>query len=94
MPTNRPIPRPITRPTGRPRKRFHLLNNVYFLHAARHGDYPHQAFTGGVPYETMGFRPGDEKTLKVPLDWIGVHYYERLAVLRQRRGHAARSRSA
>ena len=59
---------------------FHLLNNVFFLHAARHGDYPTLAFHSGVPYETMGFRPGDEKTLQVPLDWIGVHYYERLAV--------------
>ncbi len=61
-------------------ERFHHLNNVFFLHAARHGDYPQQAFIGGVPYETMDVKPGDEKTLQVPLDWIGVHYYERLAV--------------
>ena len=55
-------------------RRFDLLNNTFFLHAARHGKYP-DAFPGGVPYEAMGFRDGDEKTLKVPLDWIGVHYY-------------------
>jgi len=59
--------------------RFDLLNNVFFLHAARHGNYP-QAFAGEVPYEAMGFRSGDEKILQVPLDWIGVHYYERLAI--------------
>jgi beta-glucosidase len=59
--------------------RYHILNNLFFLHASLHGDYP-KAFAGEVPYETMGFKPGDEKTLKVPLDWVGVHYYFRLAV--------------
>jgi beta-galactosidase len=59
--------------------RYHMLNNLFFLHASRNGDYP-KAFTGEVPYETMGFKPGDDKILKVPLDWIGVHYYLRLAV--------------
>ncbi len=59
--------------------RFHMLRNVFFLHASRHGDYP-KAFTGEVPYEAMGFRSGDEKILKVPLDWLGVHYYLRLAI--------------
>ena len=59
--------------------RFHMLRNVFYLHASRHGDYP-KAFAGEVPYEAMGFRPGDEKILKVPLDWLGVHYYLRLAI--------------
>jgi len=60
-------------------ERFHALHNVLFLHAARHGDYPN-AFPGEIPREAMGFRPGDETTLKVPLDWLGVHYYVRLLV--------------
>jgi beta-glucosidase len=59
--------------------RFHMLHNVFYLHASRHGDYP-KAFAGEVPYETMGFKPGDEKLLEVPLDWVGVHYYFRLAI--------------
>ncbi|MGO8760130.1 MAG: GH1 family beta-glucosidase [Terracidiphilus sp.] len=59
--------------------RFHMLNNVFFLHASRHGDYP-KAFAAEVPYEALGFRPGDEKILRVPLDWVGVHYYLRLAI--------------
>ena len=25
----------------------------------------------------MGFRPGDEKIMQAPLDWIGFHYYSR-----------------
>lgn len=60
-------------------ERFDALHNVFFLHAARNGDYP-KAFPGEIPYEAMGFRSGDEKILKVPLDWLGVHYYVRLSV--------------
>jgi beta-glucosidase len=58
-------------------QRFDALHNTFFLHAARHGEYP-DAFPGEIPYEAMGFRSGDEKTLKVSLDWLGVHYYVRL----------------
>jgi beta-glucosidase len=35
---------------------------------------------GEIPYEAMGFRPGDEKIMQVPLDWIGFHYYSRRIV--------------
>ncbi len=59
--------------------RYHAANNVFFLHAAMHGEYP-KAFVGEVPYERMGFRAGDEKTLKAPLDWVGFHYYTRRVV--------------
>ena len=59
--------------------RFHALHNVYFLETAMHGEYP-KAFVGETPYEAMGFKPGDEKIMKVPLDWLGVHYYCRLVV--------------
>jgi beta-glucosidase len=60
-------------------RRFHLLHNVLFLHATRHGTYP-DAFVGEVPYDVMGFKSGDEAILKIPLDWVGIHYYCRLAV--------------
>jgi beta-glucosidase len=60
-------------------ERFHSLNNVYFLHAAIHGLYP-RAFAGKPPFEVMGFRPGDEKLMKAPLDWIGINYYFRQTV--------------
>ncbi len=59
--------------------RYHAMNNVFFLHAAMHGDYP-KAFVGETPYREMGFQPGDEKILKAPLDWIGFHYYTRRVV--------------
>ncbi|MGA7712047.1 MAG: GH1 family beta-glucosidase [Rhizomicrobium sp.] len=57
--------------------RFHALHNVYFLNAAIHGEYPK---AGEIPYDAMGFKSGDEKIMKVPLDWVGLHYYLRLIV--------------
>jgi beta-glucosidase len=60
-------------------ERFHLLHNVLWLEAAMRGDYP-KCFAGETPYEAMGFRPGDEKLMRAPLDWIGVHYYVRLLI--------------
>ena len=60
-------------------ERYHAMNNVYFLETAMHGRYP-KAFVVPTPYEAMGYRPGDEKIMQVPLDWIGFHYYTRRVV--------------
>jgi beta-glucosidase len=57
--------------------RYHAAHNLYFIEPAFRGAYP-KAFIGETPYEAMGFKPGDEKIMKVPLDWVGVHYYLRL----------------
>jgi beta-glucosidase len=59
--------------------RYHAMNNIFFLNAAMHGEYP-KAFVGNVPYKEMGFQPGDEKIMKAPLDWVGFHYYTRRMV--------------
>jgi len=59
--------------------RYHAMNNVFFLEATMHGRYP-KAFVGEPPYELMGFRPGDEKIMLAPLDWVGFHYYNRRIV--------------
>jgi beta-glucosidase len=59
--------------------RYHAMNNVFFLDAAMKGQYP-KAFVGDPPYEQMGVKPGDEKILYAPLDWIGFHYYTRRIV--------------
>jgi beta-glucosidase len=59
--------------------RYHAMNNVFFLEAAMKGKYPN-AFMGEPPYEIMGFKPGDEKLLYAPLDWVGLHYYTRRIV--------------
>ncbi len=59
--------------------RYHAMNNVFFLEAAMTGRYPN-AFVGSIPYEAMGYQPGDEKIMKAPLDWVGFHYYTRRVV--------------
>ena len=56
--------------------RYHAMNNAFFLEAAMKGRYP-KAFVGETPLEQMGFKPGDEKLLLAPLDWVGFHYYTR-----------------
>ena len=59
--------------------RYHAMNNVFFLHAAMHGEYP-KAFAVEPPLKEMGFRSGDEAIMKAPLDWVGFHYYTRRIV--------------
>ena len=56
--------------------RYHAMNNTFFLHAALKGEYPN-AFVDEPPYEQMGVRPGDDKIMRAPLDWVGFHYYTR-----------------
>ena len=68
--------------------RYHAMNNLFFLEPAMRGKYPNP-FIGEFPYETMGFQSGDEKIMRVPLDWIGFHYYTRRVVSDV--GHAASS---
>jgi beta-glucosidase len=57
--------------------RWNAAHNLYCIEPAFHGTYP-KAFIGEIPYKAMGFKPGDEKIMNVPLDWVGVHYYCRL----------------
>jgi beta-glucosidase len=67
--------------------RYHAMNNVFFLEAAMKGQYP-KAFVGEPPLERMGFKPGDEKLLHAPLDWVGFHYYTRRFVSDASKGQA------
>ena len=53
---------------------FDAFHNRFFLNAALRGEYPK------MNLDLLGFKPGDEKIMKVPLDWIGVHYYLRLII--------------
>ena len=59
--------------------RYHAMNNVFQLNAALKGEYP-KAFVGEPPYELMGMKPGDDKIMRAPLDWVGFHYYTRRIV--------------
>ena len=59
--------------------RYHAMNNLYFLNTAIHGEYP-KAFVGEPPYEAMGYKSGDDRIMKVALDWVGFHYYTRRVI--------------
>lgn len=59
--------------------RYHAMNNVFFLEADMNGRYA-KAFVGEPPYGVMGVKPGDEKLLYAPLDWVGFHCYTRRIV--------------
>jgi beta-glucosidase len=59
--------------------RYNAMNNEYFLTTAMRGEYP-KAFVGEIPYDKMGFKAGDDKIMRVPLDWLGFHYYTRRVV--------------
>jgi len=67
--------------------RYHAMNNLYFLDAAMKGEYP-KAFVGEPPYELMGYKAGDDKIMRAPLDWVGFHYYTR-RVISDAKGTAA-----
>jgi beta-glucosidase len=69
-------------------ERYQAMNNDFFLYAAMHGEYP-KAFVGEPPFEAMGFRAGDDKLMRAPLDWIGFHYYTRRIVSDVRGSHSA-----
>lgn len=60
-------------------ERYHAASNVYFLTATMTGKYP-RAFVNDEPYDIMGYKSGDDKIMKAPLDWIGFHYYSRRMV--------------
>ncbi|MGB2625783.1 MAG: GH1 family beta-glucosidase [Candidatus Acidiferrum sp.] len=60
-------------------ERAHALTNVWFLEPALKGTYP-AAFPGGNPLEAMGVKPGDMESVRAPLDFIGINYYQRTIV--------------
>ncbi|HLH34660.1 MAG TPA: family 1 glycosylhydrolase [Alloacidobacterium sp.] len=55
-------------------ERFHAFNNLWFLDPAFTGEYP-DAFVNGVPYEEMGWKPGDEQRVRATLDFSGMNFY-------------------
>ncbi|MGC1362444.1 MAG: family 1 glycosylhydrolase, partial [Silvibacterium sp.] len=46
--------------------RYNAMNNLYFLNPTMYGEYP-KAFVGEMPYQAMGYKPGDDKIMKAPL---------------------------
>ncbi len=81
--------RRIQRQIAQPPRGTTPMNNVFFLEAATKAAIPQTRFVGEPPLELMGFKPGDEKILLAPLDWVGFHFYTRRIISDASNSHAS-----
>ncbi|MFL6548550.1 MAG: GH1 family beta-glucosidase [Povalibacter sp.] len=56
-------------------ERWHKFQNLWFVHTALHGRYPDGALAADKQDELLGFREGDDKIMRAPLDFMGINYY-------------------
>jgi beta-glucosidase len=56
--------------------RYEAFRNYWFLDPALKGEYP-RALASDQLLQTMGVRAGDMEITKVPLDYLGINYYQR-----------------
>ncbi len=54
---------------------FHAYVNLWFVEPVLSGRYPAAAVDGELPLARMGYRDGDERIMRAPLDWAGINYY-------------------
>jgi beta-glucosidase len=55
-------------------ERFFTFRNLWFLDPVFTGKYP-DAFINGVPFEEMGWKPGDDERMRAALDFSGMNFY-------------------
>ena len=56
-------------------ERWHQFQNLWFVTTALHGHYPEGVLPAARQAELLGWRDGDEKIMRAPLDFIGLNYY-------------------
>ncbi len=56
-------------------ERWHKFQNLWFVDTALHGRYPEGVLPPDQQAALLDFRPGDEKLMRAPLDFIGLNYY-------------------
>ena len=56
--------------------RYEAFRNYWFLDPALKGEYP-RALASDQLLQSMGVRAGDMEITKVPLDYLGINYYQR-----------------
>lgn len=61
-------------------ERWHKFQNLWFLYPPLRGAYPEGVLDPGRQAELLGFRAGDEKVMRAPLDFIGLNHYTRFLV--------------
>lgn len=56
-------------------QRWHRFLNHWFLDPALKGRYPEGVLPSSRLDELLGIQPGDEKTMRAALDFVGLNYY-------------------
>jgi beta-glucosidase len=56
-------------------ERWHRFQNLWFVTPALHGHYPEGVLPPRQQAELLGFRDGDERLMRAPLDFMGLNYY-------------------
>jgi beta-glucosidase len=56
-------------------ERWHKFQNLWFVDTALQGRYPEGVLPKEQQNELLGFKSGDERLMRAPLDFIGLNYY-------------------
>jgi beta-glucosidase len=56
-------------------ERWHQFQNLWFITTALHGHYPEGVLPAARQAELLGYRDGDERVMRAPLDFVGLNYY-------------------
>ncbi len=56
-------------------ERWHRFQNLWFITPALHGHYPEGVLPPEHQATLLGFREGDERIMRAPLDFMGLNYY-------------------
>ncbi|HXZ81750.1 MAG TPA: GH1 family beta-glucosidase [Terriglobales bacterium] len=60
-------------------ERYNAFRNQWFVDPPMKGEYP-RLLVDRIPPEALGIKPGDMEIAKVPLDFLGINYYDRQLV--------------
>jgi beta-glucosidase len=56
-------------------ERWHQFQNLWFVTTALRGHYPEGVLPAERQADLLGFRDGDERIMRAPLDFLGLNYY-------------------
>jgi len=61
-------------------ERWAKFQNLWFLYPPLKGNYPEGVLPAERQNELLGFKDGDDKIMRAPLDFVGLNYYSRFTV--------------
>ncbi len=56
-------------------ERWHRFQNLWFVHPALRGHYPEGVLEPARQEDLLGWRDGDDRIMRAPLDFAGINYY-------------------